>query len=235
EQLAKQLLFNDEARRALQAGVDKLADTVKVTLGPKGRNVVLDKAWGAPNITNDGVTIAREVELEDPYENMGAQLAKEVATKTQDIGGDGTTSASILFQALVIVGMRLVAAGAVTGEVGKGVEAAVEVLQQRLLENAVEVSGDNVSLVAAISSGEDEIGELLVKAFDTVGVNGVITVEESSTTDTELEITEGMEFDKGYLSPYMVTDAERQEAVLEDPYILLTQSKISNVQEFLPL
>ncbi|MDN6351543.1 MAG: hypothetical protein L0J69_07740, partial [Yaniella sp.] len=207
--MAKQLLFNDEARRALQAGVDKLADTVKVTLGPKGRNVVLDKAWGAPNITNDGVTIAREVELEDPYENMGAQLAKEVATKTQDIAGDGTTTATILAQALVNEGMRLVAAGAAPGEVRKGVEAAVEVLQQRLLENAVEVSGDNVSHVAAISSGEDEIGELLAKAFDTVGVNGVITVEESSTTDTELEITEGMEFDKGYLSPYQVTDAQR--------------------------
>jgi len=233
--LAKQLLFSDDARRALQAGVDKLADTVKVTLGPKGRNVVLDKAWGAPNITNDGVTIAREVELEDPFENMGAQLAKEVATKTQDIAGDGTTTATVLAQALVNEGLRLVAAGAAPGEVKKGVEAAVKVLQERLLENAVEVSGDNVAHVAAISSGETEIGELLAKAFDTVGVNGVITVEESSTTDTELEITEGMEFDKGYLSPYMVTDAERQEAVLEDAYILLTQSKISNVQDFLPL
>lgn len=233
--MAKQLLFRDDARRALQAGVDKLADTVKVTLGPKGRNVVLDKSWGAPNITNDGVTIAREVELEDPYENMGAQLAKEVATKTQDIAGDGTTTATVLAQALVNEGLRLVAAGAAPGEVKKGVEAAVEVLQERLAENAIEVSGDMVSHVAAISSDEPEIGELLAKAFDTVGVNGVITVEESSTTDTELEITEGMEFDKGYLSPYMVTDAERQEAVLEDPYILLTQSKISNVQDFLPL
>ena len=226
--MAKQLLFNDDARRALQAGVDKLADTVKVTLGPKGRNVVLDKAWGAPSITNDGVTIARDVELEDPFEDMGAQLAKEVATKTQDIAGDGTTTATVLAQALVNEGLRLVAAGAAPGEVKKGVEAAVEVLQQRLLDNAVEVSGDMVSHVAAISSGEDEIGELLAKAFDTVGVNGVITVEESSTTQTELEITEGMEFD-------MVTDAERQEAILEDPYILLTQSKISNVQDFLPL
>src|SRR5699024_3904200 len=169
-----------------------LANTVKVTLGPKGRNVVLDRAWSAPSITNDGVTNARDGELEDPYENMGAQLAKEVATKTQDIAGDGTTTATILAQALVNDGMRLVAAGAAPGEVRKGVEAAVEVLQQRLLDNAVEVSGDNVSHVAAISSGESEIGELLAKAFDTVGNNGVITVEESSTTDTELEITEGM-------------------------------------------
>ncbi|WBL17792.1 MULTISPECIES: chaperonin GroEL [Citricoccus] len=233
--MAKQLLFNDDARRALQAGIDKLADTVKVTLGPKGRNVVLDKAWGAPNITNDGVTIARDVELEDPYENMGAQLAKEVATKTNDIAGDGTTTATVLAQALVNEGMRLVAAGAAPNEVKKGIEVATAAVEKRLQENARDVEGKNVAHVAAISAQSDEVGELLARAFDTVGADGVITIEESSTTSTELEITEGMQFDKGYLSPHMVTDAERQEAVLEDAYILLNSGKISNVQEFLPL
>ncbi|MEV4901906.1 chaperonin GroEL [Citricoccus sp. NPDC055426] len=233
--MAKQLAFNDEARRALQAGIDKLADTVKVTLGPKGRNVVLDKSWGAPTITNDGVTIARDIELDDPYENMGAQLAKEVATKTNDVAGDGTTTATVLAQALVNEGMRQVAAGAAPNEIKRGIEAAVAAIDARLAANAVDVSGNQVSNVAAISAQSDEIGELLARAFDTVGTDGVITIEESSTTSTELVITEGMQFDKGYLSPYMVTDAERQEAVLEDPYILLNSGKISNVQEFLPL
>ena len=233
--MAKQLAFNDDARRALQAGIDKLADTVKVTLGPKGRNVVLDKAWGAPTITNDGVTIAREVELEDPYENMGAQLAKEVATKTNDIAGDGTTTATVLAQALVNEGMRQVAAGAAPGEVKKGIEVAVAAVEQRLQENARPVEGQEVAHVAAISAQNDEVGELLARAFDTVGTDGVITIEESSTTSTELDVTEGMQFDKGFLSPYMVTDAERQEAVLEDAYVLINSGKISNVQELLPL
>ena len=233
--MAKQLAFNDDARRALQAGIDKLADTVKVTLGPKGRNVVLDKAWGAPTITNDGVTIAREIELDDPYENMGAQLAKEVATKTNDVAGDGTTTATVLAQALVNEGMRLVAAGAAPSEVKKGIEVAVAAVERRLGENARDVEGQQVAHVAAISAQSDEVGELLARAFDTVGTDGVITIEESSTTSTELEVTEGMQFDKGYLSPYMVTDAERQEAVLENPYILLNSGKISSVQEFLPL
>lgn len=233
--MAKQLAFNDDARRALQAGIDKLADTVKVTLGPKGRNVVLDKAWGAPTITNDGVTIARDVELDDPYENMGAQLAKEVATKTNDVAGDGTTTATVLAQALVNEGMRLVAAGAAPNEVKKGIEVAVAAVERRLGENARDVEGQQVAHVAAISAQSDEVGELLARAFDTVGTDGVITIEESSTTSTELEVTEGMQFDKGFLSPYMVTDAERQEAVLENPYILLNSGKISSVQEFLPL
>ena len=233
--MAKQLAFNDDARRALQAGIDKLADTVKVTLGPKGRNVVLDKAWGAPTITNDGVTIAREVELEDPYENMGAQLAKEVATKTNDIAGDGTTTATVLAQALVNEGMRQVAAGAAPGEVKKGIEVAVAAVERRLQENARPVEGQEVAHVAAISAQNDEVGELLARAFDTVGTDGVITIEESSTTSTELDVTEGMQFDKGFLSPYMVTDAERQEAVLEDAYVLINSGKISNVQELLPL
>ncbi|WOO98811.1 chaperonin GroEL [Micrococcus terreus] len=233
--MAKQLAFNDDARRALQAGIDKLADTVKVTLGPKGRNVVLDKAWGAPTITNDGVTIARDIELDDPYENMGAQLAKEVATKTNDVAGDGTTTATVLAQALVNEGMRLVAAGAAPSEVKKGIEVAVAAVERRLGENARDVEGQQVAHVAAISAQSDEVGELLARAFDTVGTDGVITIEESSTTSTELEVTEGMQFDKGYLSPYMVTNAERQEAVLENPYILLNSGKISSVQEFLPL
>ena len=233
--MAKQLTFNDDARRALQAGIDKLADTVKVTLGPKGRNVVLDKAWGAPTITNDGVTIARDVELDDPYENMGAQLAKEVATKTNDIAGDGTTTATVLAQALVNEGMRQVAAGAAPNEIKKGIETAVAAVERRLQENARDVEGAEVAHVAAISAQNDEVGELLARAFDTVGTDGVITIEESSTTSTELDVTEGMQFDKGFLSPYMVTDAERQEAVLEDAHVLLNSGKISNVQELLPL
>ncbi|GLB67066.1 chaperonin GroEL [Arthrobacter mangrovi] len=232
--MAKQLQFNDAARKALEAGVDKLADTVKVTLGPRGRNVVLDKKWGAPTITNDGVTIAREVELEDPYENLGAQLAKEVATKTNDVAGDGTTTATVLAQALVKEGLRNVAAGAAPGTLKNGIEVAVEAVAARLLENAREVEG-KVAEVATISAQSPEIGELLAKAFEQVGKDGVITIEEASGLQTELVLTEGMQFDKGYLSPYFVTDAERQEAVLEDALILINQGKISSVQEFLPL
>ncbi|EMY35449.1 chaperonin GroEL [Arthrobacter crystallopoietes BAB-32] len=232
--MAKQLQFNDAARKALEAGVDKLADTVKVTLGPRGRNVVLDKKWGAPTITNDGVTIAREVELEDPYENLGAQLAKEVATKTNDVAGDGTTTATVLAQALVKEGLRNVAAGAAPGALKQGIEVAVEAVAARLLENAREVEG-KVAEVATISAQSPEIGELLAKAFEQVGKDGVITIEEASGLQTELALTEGMQFDKGYLSPYFITDAERQEAVLEDALILINQGKISSVQEFLPL
>ncbi len=233
--MAKQLQFDDAARGALEAGVDKLADTVKVTLGPRGRNVVLDKAWGAPTITNDGVTIAREVELDDPYENLGAQLAKEVATKTNDVAGDGTTTATVLAQALVKEGLRNVAAGAAPGGLKHGIEVAVEAVAARLLENARPVEGKQVADVAAISAQDQYIGELLAEAFEKVGKDGVITVEESSTTQTELVLTEGMQFDKGYLSPHFVTDAERQEAVLEDALILINSGKISNMQEFLPL
>ena len=233
--MAKQLAFNDSARKALEAGIDKLADTVKVTLGPRGRNVVLDKKWGAPTITNDGVTIAREVELEDPYENLGAQLAKEVATKTNDVAGDGTTTATVLAQALVKEGLRNVAAGAAPGELKRGIQVCVEAIAARLLENARPVAGGQVAEVAAISAQSQEIGDLLAEAFDKVGKDGVITIEESSTTTTELVLTEGMQFDKGYLSPYFVTDAERQEAVMEDALVLINQGKISNLQEFLPL
>ena len=232
--MAKQLAFNEEARRALEAGIDKLANTVKVTLGPRGRNVVLAKSWGAPTITNDGVTIARDIDLEDPYENLGAQLAKEVATKTNDVAGDGTTTATVLAQALVKEGLKNVAAGAAPGEVRKGIELATEIVANRLAQNAVAVE-DKVANVAAISAQDDEIGELLAEAFKTVGTDGVITIEESSTTATELVVTEGMQFDKGYLSPQFVTDVERQEAVLEDALILINPTKISTVAEFLPL
>ncbi|GAA3697843.1 chaperonin GroEL [Zhihengliuella alba] len=233
--MAKQLAFNDAARKALEAGIDKLADTVKVTLGPRGRNVVLDKQWGAPTITNDGVTIAREIELEDSYENLGAQLAKEVATKTNDVAGDGTTTATVLAQALVKEGLRNVAAGAAPGDVKRGIEAAVEAVAGRLAENARAVEGEDVANVASISAQSDEVGALLAEAFSKVGTDGVITIEESNTTQTELDITEGMQFDKGYLSPNMVTDPERQEAVLEDALILINSGKISTVQDFLPL
>ncbi|GAA4838977.1 chaperonin GroEL [Garicola koreensis] len=234
--MAKELLYDDAARKALEDGINKLADTVKVTLGPKGRNVVLDKSWGAPTITNDGVTIAREVEIEDPYENLGAQLAKEVATKTNDVAGDGTTTATVLAQALVKEGLRNVAAGAAPGEIKHGIEVVVDAVTRRLRENAREISGQReVAYVGAISAQDDEVGELLASAFDAVGTDGVITIEEGSTTSTELDITEGMQFDKGFLSPHFVTDAERQEAVLEDPLILIHQGKISNMQEFLPV
>ncbi|MDQ1703874.1 MAG: chaperonin GroEL, partial [Frankiaceae bacterium] len=234
--MSKILLFHSDARDALQRGVDKLADTVKVTLGPKGRNVVIDKKWGAPTITNDGVTIAKEVELEDPYENMGAQLAKEVATKTNDVAGDGTTTATVLAQAMVREGIRNVAAGAQPLALKRGIDAAVEVVNDRLLEIAREVGDQSeVAQVAAISAQDPKIGELIAEAFSKVGKDGVITVEEAQTMGLELEFAEGMQFDKGYISPYFVTDAERMEAVLDDPYILLLQGKISSINDLLPL
>src|SRR4051794_14554518 len=234
--MAKTLEFEDSARRALERGVDALANAVKVTLGPRGRNVVIDKKWGAPTITNDGVTIAKEVELEDPYENLGAQLAKEVATKTNDVAGDGTTTATVLAQAMVKEGLRNVAAGAAPSALKRGIDAAVQAVSDRLLDVAREVEGkDEIAHVATISAQDAEIGGLIADAFDKVGKDGVITVEESSTTAMELDFTEGMQFDKGYISPYFVTDAERMEAVLEDAYVLVHQNKISAIAELLPL
>src|SRR6195952_4811363 len=233
---AKTLAFNTDARRALERGVNKLADSVKVTLGPKGRNVVLAKAFGSPTITNDGVTIARQVELDDPYENMGAQLAKAVATKNNDVAGDGTTTASVLAQAMVREGTRLVAAGANPMVLKRGIDAAVKAVSDLLLERATEVeSVGEISHVAAISAQDPTIGELIAEAMDKVGKDGVITVEESQTTGTELELTEGLQFDKGYISPYFVTDAERMEAVLDDASILIVDGKISAIADLLPL
>ena len=234
--MAKTLEFNDDARKSLERGVDALANAVKVTLGPKGRNVVIDKKWGAPTITNDGVTIAREVELDDPYENLGAQLAKEVATKTNDIAGDGTTTATVLAQAMVKEGLRNVAAGASPSGLKRGMDKAVEAVNDQLLANAREVDGkDEIAQVASLSAQDTTIGGLIADAFDKVGKDGVITVEESSTAVTELDFTEGMQFDKGYISPYFVTDPERMEAVLEDAYILINQGKISAIADVLPL
>ena len=234
--MAKQLKFEDEARRALEAGVNKLADTVKVTLGPKGRNVVLDKKFGAPTITNDGVSIAKEIELDDPYENMGAQLVKEVATKTNDVAGDGTTTATVLAQAMVNHGMRNVAAGANPMGLKKGIEKAVAAAVESIRSQAQEVEDkEQIAAVATISAADASVGEVIANAIDKVGKDGVVTVEESNTFGTELEFTEGMQFDKGYLSPYFVTDAERQEAVLEDAYVLLNSGKISTVQAMLPV
>jgi chaperonin GroEL len=234
--MPKILEFDEKARRALERGVDKHADTVKVTLGPKGRYVVLDKKWGAPTITNDGVTVAREIELDDPFENLGAQLAKEVATKTNDVAGDGTTTATVLAQAMVHQGLRAVAAGANPIALKRGIDAAVEAMIEALLKSARDIdSKDDMAKVGTISARDSHIGELIAEAFDKVGKDGVITVEESNTLGTELEFTEGMQFDKGYISPYMVTDAERMEAVLDEPFILLVQGKISAVSDLLPL
>ncbi|GAA0035128.1 MULTISPECIES: chaperonin GroEL [Brevibacterium] len=234
--MPKNLEFNDEARRSLEKGVNTLADTVKVTLGPRGRNVVLDKKWGAPTITNDGVTIAREVELDDPYENLGAQLAKEVATKTNDIAGDGTTTATVLAQAFVNEGLRNVAAGAAPGALKRGIETAVEAVSEELGSISRDVAGsEEIAHVAGLSAQSEEIGSLIADAFDKVGKDGVITIDESQASDVELEITEGMQFDKGYLSPHFVTDADRQEAILNDALILINQGKISNIQELLPV
>ena len=234
--MAKMLEFDEDARRALERGVNALADAVKVTIGPKGRNVVIDKKFGAPTITNDGVTIAREVELEDPYENLGAQLAKEVATKTNDIAGDGTTTATVLAQAMVREGLRNVAAGAQPIALKRGIDAAVKAVAEQLLSTAKQVeSKESIAQVGAISAQDKAIGDLIAEAMDKVGKDGVITVEESNTMGLELEFTEGMQFDKGYLSPYMVTDQERMEAILEDPYILINQGKISSLNELLPL
>ncbi|MCW2862419.1 MAG: chaperonin GroEL [Actinoallomurus sp.] len=234
--MPKILDFDEDARRALERGVNALADVVKVTIGPRGRNVVIDKKWGAPTITNDGVTIAREVDLEDPFENLGAQLAKEVATKTNDVAGDGTTTATVLAQAMVREGLRNVAAGASPISLKRGIDAAAAYVSDELLKSAREVDDkDSIAHVATISAQDSKIGELIAEAFDKVGKDGVITVEEAHTMGLELEFTEGLQFDKGYLSPYMVTDPERMEAVLEDAYILIQDGKISNVAEFLPL
>ncbi len=234
--MSKILEFDEHARRALERGVDALANTVKVTLGPKGRYVVLDKKWGAPTITNDGVTVAREIELDDPFENLGAQLAKEVATKTNDVAGDGTTTATVIAQALVHQGLRAVAAGSSPMSLKRGIDQAVEAVNAELGKVARDVdSTEDMSHVATISARDGLIGELIAQAFDKVGKDGVITVEESNTFGTELEFTEGMQFDKGYISPYFVTDAERMETVLDDPYILLNQGKISAIGDLLPL
>jgi chaperonin GroEL len=234
--MPKILKFDDDARRALENGVNKLADAVKVTLGPKGRNVVLDKKWGAPTITNDGVSIAREIELDDPFENMGAQLVKEVATKTNDIAGDGTTTATVLAQALVREGMRNVAAGASPTGLKKGIEKAVAAAVEAIKDQSKEIDDrSEIAQVAAISAADAAIGEVLADAIDKVGKDGVVTVEESNTFGMELDFTEGMQFDKGYLSPYFVTDQDRQEAVLDDAYVLLNQGKVGSVQELLPV
>jgi len=234
--MAKELQFDEEARRALERGVDTLANTVKVTLGPKGRYVVLDKKWGAPTITNDGVTVAKEVELEDPYENLGAQLAKEVATKTNDVAGDGTTTATVLAQALVHEGLRAVAAGANPVGLKRGIDKAVDAVVEELrtVAKPVETTA-SMANVATISSRDEEIGAIIADAFDKVGKDGVITVEQSNTFGTELEFTEGMQFDKGYISPHFITDFDRLEAVFEDPYILINSGKISSMTDLLPL
>ncbi|WP_086662588.1 chaperonin GroEL [Lentzea kentuckyensis] len=234
--MAKMIAFDEDARRGLERGMNTLADAVKVTLGPKGRNVVLEKKWGAPTITNDGVSIAKEIELEDPWEKIGAELVKEVAKKTDDVAGDGTTTATVLAQALVREGLRNVAAGANPLGLKRGIEQAVEAIAEQLLKNAKEIeTKEQIAATASISAADATIGELIAEAMDKVGKEGVITVEESNTLGLELELTEGMRFDKGYISGYFVTDPERQEAVLEDPYILLFGSKISTVKDLLPL
>ncbi|WP_341997834.1 chaperonin GroEL [Microbacterium sp. LWH7-1.2] len=234
--MAKIIAFDEEARRGLERGLNTLADAVKVTLGPRGRNVVLEKKWGAPTITNDGVSIAKEIELDDPYEKIGAELVKEVAKKTDDVAGDGTTTATVLAQALVREGLRNVAAGADPISLKKGIEKAVAAITAELLESAKEVeSKDQIAATASISAADPEIGQLIAEAIDKVGKEGVVTVEESQTFGTELELTEGMRFDKGYINPYFVTDPERQEAVFEDPYILIANQKISNIKDLLPV
>jgi chaperonin GroEL len=234
--MPKILEFDEDARRHLERGVDKLADTVKVTLGPRGRNVVIDKKWGAPTITNDGVTVAKEIELENPYENLGAQLAKEVATKTNDVAGDGTTTATVLAQAMVHLGLRSVAAGANPMDLKRGIDAAAAAVSEALLKSAREVTEQKeIAHVATISAQDSKIGELIAEAFDKVGKDGVVTVEESPTMGLELEFTEGLQFDKGYISQYFVTDQDRLEAVLEDAYVLVNQAKISSMADFLPL
>ncbi len=234
--MAKQIIYGEEARKALQNGIDKLANTVKITLGPKGRNVVLDKKYGAPLITNDGVTIAKDVELEDPFENMGAQLVKEVATKTNDVAGDGTTTATLLAQALVREGMKNVAAGANPMVVKKGIKVAVDTAVDAVKNNSKPVTSSNdIARVATISAADEEIGNIIADAMEKVSADGVITVEESKTAVTDSDIVEGMQFDRGYISPYMVTDTDKMEAVIDDALILITDKKISNIQEILPL
>mgnify|MGYP003309751728 FL=1 len=232
----KTLVFNELARKGLEAGVNKLADVVKVTLGPKGRNVVLEKKWGAPTITNDGVTIAKEVDLEDPYENMGAQLAKEVASKTNDVAGDGTTTATVLAQSMVNEGMKTVSAGVNPIEVKRGMLQASEAVTDFIAGFAKTIGGkDEIAQVASISAADTEIGETIAEAMEKVGKDGVITVEEGQTFGMELDFTDGMQFDKGFISPYFVTDADRQEAILENPYILIVNSKITAVNDLLPI
>ncbi|MGZ8719549.1 MAG: chaperonin GroEL, partial [Aeromicrobium sp.] len=234
--MAKLIAFNEEARRGLERGMNQLADAVKVTLGPKGRNVVLEKKWGAPTITNDGVSIAKEIELEEPYERIGAELVKEVAKKTDDVAGDGTTTATVLARALVREGLRNVAAGANPMSLKKGIEAAVEAICTQLLATAKDVeTKEQIASTASISAADPIVGEIIAEAMDKVGKEGVITVEESNTFGLELELTEGMRFDKGYISPYFWTDPERMETVLEDPYILIVNSKITNVKDLVPV
>ena len=234
--MAKEIIYGEEARKALQSGIDQLADTVKITLGPKGRNVVLDKKFGSPLITNDGVTIAKEIELDCAFENMGAQLVKEVATKTNDVAGDGTTTATLLAQALVREGMKNVAAGANPMVLKKGIKAAVEAAVNELKANSKPVKGsDDIARVATVSAGDESVGKLISEAMEKVTSDGVITIEESKTAETYSEVVEGMMFDRGYISPYMVTDTDKMEAVIEDAYLLITDKKISNIQEILPL
>ena len=234
--MAKQIVYGEEARKALLSGIDQLANTVKVTLGPKGRNVVLGKKFGSPLITNDGVTIAKDVELEDAFENMGAQLVREVATKTNDIAGDGTTTATLLAQAIVHEGLKNVSAGANPMVMRKGMEKAVETAIETIKANYETIKGsDDIARVGAVSSGDESVGKLIAEAMDKVGSSGVITIEESKTAETGLEVVEGMQFDRGYISPYMVTDTDKMEAVIDDPYILITDKKISSIQEILPL
>ena len=233
---AKTLLFDEEARRALERGANAVANAVKVTLGPKGRNVVLDKKWGSPTITKDGVTVAKEIELDDPYENMGAQLVREVASKTNDVAGDGTTTATVLAQAIVNEGLRYVAAGGNPIALRRGIELAVEAAVAELKTRKIDVTDKaSIAQVASISGNDTEIGNLIAEALDKVGKDGVITVEESKGTDTTLEVVEGLQFDKGFISPYFVTDPERQEATLENPAILLFEKKLSSAQDLIPL
>ena len=230
--MAKQIIYGEEARKAIERGVNQLADTVKITLGPKGRNVVLDKKFGTPLITNDGVTIAKEIELEDAFENMGAQLIKEVSTKTNDVAGDGTTTATVLAQAMIGEGLKNLAAGANPMVMKKGIQKAAAEAVEAVKKISQPVSGTgDISRVGTISSGDEEIGKLIADAMEKVSHNGVITIEESKTAETYSDVVEGMQFDRGYLSPYMVTDTDKMEAVLDDPYILITDKKISNIQE----
>ena len=234
--MAKLIVYGEDARKKLQAGIDQLADTVKVTLGPKGRNVVLGKKYGAPLITNDGVTIAKEIELEDPFENMGAQLIREVATKTNDVAGDGTTTATVLAQAITREGLKNLSAGANPIVMRKGIEKAVEAAVEAIKANSVPVSGsEDIARVGTVSSGDEAIGRLIAEAMEKVGTEGVITIEESKTAETGLDVVEGMQFDRGYISPYMVTDTDKMEAVLDDAYLLITDKKISSIQEILPI
>ena len=234
--MAKQIKYGEDARKALQCGIDQLANTVKVTLGPKGRNVVLGKKYGAPLITNDGVTIAREIELEDAFENMGAQLVREVATKTNDIAGDGTTTATMFAQAIIQEGLKNVTSGANPMVMRKGIEKAVEAAVEAIKANSEVIKGsEDIARVGAVSSGDESVGQLIAEAMEKVSSTGVITIEESKTAQTELEVVEGMQFDRGYISPYMVTDTEKMEAIIDDPYILITDKKISSIQELLPL